>query len=206
MCRVAIGVGEWFHLWSDKAVDSTHSANRLERVLSGVDPSRTVGEGQPASSFIGRGFVEKDLLLFRMDLVFAAFVWLSSDLSGCILTNFVLPKSWVPNPDSHSVPALMLTMGSLGLLLSSDLGGSYLTVFVVSKSWVPDFVIHSVPSQSPTTGYLELLSNGSDSGSPNSFEGFNEGQVLGSHSRVRALVTVISRLDGVQTTPKIGRS
>ena len=96
--------------------------------------------------------------------------------------------------------------GVFGSALSSDLGGSCLTVFVVSKSWVPDFVIHSVPSQSPTVGYLELLSNGSDSGSPNSFEGFNEGRVLGSHSRVRAPVTVISRLDGVQTTPKIGRS
>ena len=200
---MAIGAGEWFHLWSDKAVDSTHSANRLEIALSGVDPSRTVGEGRSASSFLARGFVEKDLLLFRADLVSAAFVWLSSDPGGCFLTNFVLHKSWVPDPGSHSMPTL--TTRSLGLLLSSNLGGSCLTIFVVSKSWVPDFVIHSVSSQSPTAVYLEPFSNGSDSGFPDSFEGFNEGRVLGSHRRVRTLVTVISRLDGVQTTPKIGR-
>ena len=71
---MAIGAGEWFHLWSYKAVDSTHSANGLEIALSGVDPSRTVGEGRLASSFLGRGFVGKDLLLFRVDLVSAAFV------------------------------------------------------------------------------------------------------------------------------------
>ena len=121
-------------------------------------------------------------------------------LNEFCLTQIIGPES------RFSLGASANTTGSLGLLLSSDLGGSCLTVFVVSKSWVPDFVIHSVPSQSSTAGYLELLSNGSDSGSPNSFEGFNKGRVLGFHSRVRAPVTVISRLDGVQTTLKIGRS
>ena len=88
---MVIGAGAW----SDKVVGSTHSANQLEIPLSGVDPSRTVDEGRPSSSFLGRGFVERDLLLFRADLV--STVWSSSDPGGCILTEFTLPKSWVPD-------------------------------------------------------------------------------------------------------------
>ena len=83
-----------------------------------------MGEGRPASSFLGRGFVEKDLLLFRADLVSAAFVWLSSDPGGCILTVFVVSKSWVPDFVIHSVSSQSPTAGYLELLSNGFDSGS----------------------------------------------------------------------------------
>ena len=98
--------------WSDKVVDSTHSANRLEILLSDVDPSQAVGEGRPLSSFPGLGFVEKYLLLFSADLVSATSVWSSLDPGGCILTEFALPKSWVPDANLLSLSLVGRKSGS----------------------------------------------------------------------------------------------
>ena len=145
--------------------------------------------GRPASSGLGRGLVE---------MVPVALDHASSDPGGNNLPIFEIPISWIPDLAFHSMPTP--TTEPLGLILSSYPGGYFLPVFEIPKSRVPDLGTHSVPTPTPKTGSMGLLLTGPEAGSPDPFEGFIGGRLLGSHGSVRASVTATSRKDGVQTT------
>ena len=166
--RGAIGAGTLFHELSHKDVDVTHLTNRLATVLLRVDPSRTVGKDRPVSSFIDRGSVEMSLEPCRADLIIAKLTRASSEPGGCI----VMPKAWVPDPQSYSMPSPTPTEGSM----YSDPGGGFSTEIEIPESWVPDLIL--VPRASLTMGSTELLSYGSDfPDQSESFDGVGAGAV-----------------------------
>ena len=121
--RVAIGAGTLFHKWSDIDGGSTHSANRLETDMSGEVPSRNMGEGRSAASFLVRGLVGMAIVALRTDVVCAVLARASSDPGRCFVPVFMIPKSWVLESCFHSLLTPTPTTWSLGMLLSSYLGG-----------------------------------------------------------------------------------
>ena len=166
--RGAIGAGTLFHELSDKDVDVTHLTNRLATVLSGADPSRTVGKDRPVSSFIDRGSVEMSLEPFRADLIIAKLTRASSEPGGCI----VIPEAWIPDPHFHTMPSPTPTEGSM----YSDPGGGFSAEIEITESLVPDLFL--LPRASLTMGSTELLSYGSDfPDQSESFDGVGVGAV-----------------------------
>ena len=106
--RMVISACARVYVWSNEANVYSHSPDLEDTYMSGVDPSRNMGKGRTASSFIVRGFVELALVAFHADMVFTVLV-----TGRCLLPVFEIPKPWVLDPDIHMLPTPKPTMGSL---------------------------------------------------------------------------------------------